>query len=252
MKAVILAAGMGTRLGELTKDTPKSLLEINGRTLLERSLRNISANGIKEVIIVVGFMGDKIQEKIGNQFEGMNITYVQSKKYDSTGSMHSLYQIKDELSANEGIIVLESDLLYEKKAIKTLIESSKKDAILVGPLLNSGDDVFICSNEKGHITNLGKKISLEEQQNATGALVGISKYSSDFLSLLFNKAESHFENGEDNYHYEEAVMKASNEENPIHAVSDLDLHWTEIDNEEDLERARTVVHANIQINDGTD
>jgi 2-aminoethylphosphonate-pyruvate transaminase len=250
MKAVILAAGMGTRLGELTKEIPKSLLLIENKTLLERSLDNIQKSGIDETIVVTGYLNHEIQNKIGNDHNGMKITYVHSPEFSSTGSMHSLLQAKDAIGDNS-IVLFESDLLYHQKAISTILSSPKKDIILVADLLHSGDDVYVCTNDESHVTLLGKNIDDEKRQNALGALVGISKYSNEFLQNLFSHAKEDYEKGEGDYHYEETVLSSSHKNDlPVHGLFCNDLHWIEVDNANDLKRAREQVHPKIVGNNG--
>ena len=100
MKTVILAAGMGTRLGAHTQGNPKSLLNIDGSTLLERSLTNLGDAGIRDAVIVLGFRGEAIIELIGNKYKGIDITYVENPEYENTGNMYSLAQAKDILKSD--------------------------------------------------------------------------------------------------------------------------------------------------------
>ncbi len=244
MKAVILAAGIGKRLRPITEKLPKCLIEIGKKTLLEHSLGALKEHGINDVIMVVGFYKDSIKQKFGNTYNGINITYVNNKEHSSTGSMYSFSKTKNLINSN--VLLLESDLLYDKKAIKILLDSKFKDAILVANPINSGDDVYICTNEKKEITNLGKNIPEEDKKHAIGALVGISKYSKEFLLKLFKKAEQDYSNNELNYHYEESVFATSRLGNPIYAVLCKDLKWIEIDNENDLKRAKEEIYPKLK------
>ncbi len=94
MKAVIVAAGMGTRLRPMTETLPKGLIEIGGKTLLEHSLKALKDNGIKEIIIVIGFLGDMIKQKLSNEFDGVKITYVENKNiiysFESVNELKSI------------------------------------------------------------------------------------------------------------------------------------------------------------------
>ena len=244
MKAVILAAGMGKRLGPMTEESPKCLIEIDGKTLLEASLDALKESGVKEVIIVIGHHGDLIKQRLGSEYNGIKLIYIENKRYSETGSMYSFSQTKDLI--NDGILVLESDLIYDEKAIKTLLNSEFKDAILVAGLLDSGDDVYVVANERGELTNLGKNISEEDKKHAVGALVGISKFSKEFLSKLFEKAEQDYKNSELNCHYEECVFETSRLGYPVYALLCKGLNWIEIDNENDLKRAKEEVYPRIK------
>ena len=244
MKAVILAAGMGTRLKPLTNKIPKALIEIDGKTLLERSLNSLDKNGINEAIIVVGFYGEAIKKRFGNKYKKINITYIENKEYKKTGSMYSFSKTKERL--DEDVILLESDLLYDPSAIKIVISSNFKDLILVANILKSNEDVYICTNNKQEITNLGKNIPDEDKKQATGALVGISKFSKEFLKKLFERAEQHYKEKKLNYHYEENVFETSKLGHPVNAEIKKELNWIEIDNENDLKRAKEEVYPKIK------
>ena len=243
MKAVILAAGMGTRLQPLTKDIPKCLLNIDGKTLLDRSLINLAEFGIRDVIIVTGFQSDKIEQTFGNSYHGIDLCYVTNPRYSETGSMYSFSQARDLIDDN--ILLLESDLLYEQKAIKVILSSPLDDVILVSNLLHSGDDVYICINNKQQITNLGKNIPELEKQQAIGCLVGISKFSPTFLTELFEQAERDYANNILTDHYEESVLKTSRSGHPVYVEQCSDLRWIEIDNQSDLTRAKQEILPSI-------
>ena len=239
MIAVILAAGRGVRLQPLTHKIPKGLIEIGGKTLLERSLDNLADFGIKKSIIVIGYLGDMIKEKLGSNYKGMEITYIENKEYATTGSMYSLSQTKGVI--DEDVILLESDLLYGEKAIKSIINSEKKDFILVASLSGSGDEVFIVADDEKRLTALGKEI--ENKEEAIGELVGISKFSIEFLEKLFETAEQDYKAKEYNYHYEEVVFKT---DYPVYVVLVDGLTWIEIDKENDLKRAKERIYPKIK------
>jgi len=239
MKAVILAAGLGIRLRPLTYDIPKGLIEISGKTLLEHSLDNLKKYGVNKAIIVIGHLGDLIKEKLSSMYNGVEITYIENKEYAKTGSMYSLSRAKKII--DDDIILLESDLLYDEKAIKRILHSKFKDAIMVSKLFDLEDNVYVCANGEKKLTNLGKNIPEQDKKQAIGALVGISKYSKEFLSRLFEKAEQDYKHNKLNYHYEECVFETSKLGYPVYTELCRNLSWTEIDNEKDLEYAKKQV-----------
>lgn len=244
MKAVILAAGMGTRLRPVTEKIPKALIKINEKPLLEYSLDILNEYNIMELIIVTGYHADLIEKKIGDNYKDIKITYVKNEKYSETGSMYSFSQVKKMI--DEDVILLESDLLYEPKAVEALLGGKYKDAILVSELLNSGDDVYICTDDKNEIIYLGKEVPQNYKDKIKGALVGISKYSKEFLNILFKKAQSDYEKNECNYHYEETVLEAASTDCPVHALFCPDLNWIEIDNKNDLIKAKEEIYPKIK------
>jgi len=239
MQAVILAAGMGRRLRSVSDTLPKGLLTIGQRTLLEYSLQALQRYGIQEVIIVTGYRAEAIVKKIGQDYHGMKIRYVKNDSYDSTGSMFSLFCARGLIGGDS--LILESDLLYDQKAVGLLLDSPFPDAILVGRISNSGDEVYVLADEKGRLLELGKKMSCEKKKAAAGELVGISRLSKKFLEALFNKAEEDFKKGERNRHYEECIGDTNRIGYPMYVVKAADLTWIEIDKEEDLKKAQEVI-----------
>ena len=174
---------MGTRLDPLTNDIPKAFIRIDGKSLIIRSLDNLNDVGINDIIIVLGYLEDFFKKKIGNRYKNLDITYISNPNYSVTGSMYSLSQTEGLIKNN--ILLLESDLLYEKIALQSLINSPEPSEILVAPLSGSGDEVFIHVNKNNELIDLGKQIKNKEE--AIGELVGISKLF--VLKLTFKLKE---------------------------------------------------------------
>ncbi|MFP4051681.1 MAG: sugar phosphate nucleotidyltransferase [Thermoplasmata archaeon] len=240
MRAVILGAGMGTRLRPMTKDLPKAFIPIDDEPIIYRSLRNLKSAGISDVVIVVGFMESYFKKNLGYDYNGINIKYVSNEEYETTGSMYSLSQTENIM--DEDILLLESDLLYEKRALTDLIDYPYPNVILTSSIRGSGDEVFIHTDDEGHLTNLGKDI---DKQDACCELVGISKLSLSFLEELYKKAKKDYHKGERNYHYEEVIYKLS-KDRPVKCFFMKNLIWTEIDTYEDLETAREDIYPKIK------
>jgi len=240
LQAIILAAGRGTRLKAKTDTLPKAMIEIAGKPLLEYSLQALVENGITDVIMVVGFRHETITRRFGTQYRGLKIHYVLNDNYAGSGSMYSLALVKD-IIADE-ILLMESDLLYEPRAISLLLNGGDPNAILVAGLSGSGDEVYICANDKQEITELGKNIPVSCKKNAMGELAGISIFQRKFLELVFRNAQEDFQNGKMNYHYEECVFRTSQQSIPIRAVPGKDLAWIEVDTAADLQKAQDLIY----------
>jgi choline kinase len=142
---------------------------------------------------------------------------------------------------DDDIMLLESDLLYDSRAIGALLESGRRDAMLMAEPLNSGDDVYMCIDGEMRVTNLGKKLPDEARASVAGCLVGVSIFSREFLHDLFAMAREDYSRGDRSYHYEECVLNTSRRGRPVYAVYCPELNWIEIDNQNDLRRAQTEV-----------
>ena len=243
--AVILAAGMGIRLRNLTGLLPKGLLEIGGKSLISRSMESLKNEGIDRVVIVTGFQKSLYNEYFKQSEVIPQLEFVHSNQFEETGSMHSLFLAKNFLK--EDFLLLESDLLYDSRALSFVINFEGPDVVLASGETSSGDEVYIYGekyeNQKG-ITKSGSVVTGEIAAiskkpfpglSVQGELVGISKIS---LNLLNRMCEYHMSNPEFpcNRHYEEYISDLCAEtEIPFLRIGDL--VWTEIDNQSHYERA---------------
>lgn len=240
MQAVILAAGIGSRLNSEIHELPKGLMEVGGKPLLEYSLEALVQNKVNDVIMVVGFLHDKIRDRFGSRYQGLKIKYFLNEQYANSGSMYSFAMVEDAIE--DEIIVLESDLLYEPRAISILLNAAYKNCFLITAPSGSGDEVYLFTNEKQEITALERKIPPHHQKNAAGEFAGLSRYERNFLNLVFRQSRKDIAAGKLNYHYENCVFETSNYTQPVYAVIANDLVWYEIDTEKDLKKAREQIY----------
>jgi len=248
MIGVILAAGRGERLRPVTDNLPKGLITLNSRTLLEYSLSALAACGIRKVIIVVGYLAGEVKSRLGASYAGVELVYVESREYATCGSMLSLYLARDLIT--EDIVLLESDLIFDPSAIDTLIQSGKRNVILVAPCRGNGDEVFIHTDPAGHLTGLGKQTVNEG--SALGELVGISKLSLPFLHNLCTQAETQFKQNNKSISYEDAIiLTVKNSSDPVDCILLNNLLWTDIDTTDDFERAKEILPKIIELNTHT-
>jgi len=240
--AVILAAGMGTRLREVVNGKPKGLLEINGNEIMKQSLDRILKNGIEKIVMVTGYESHVYQEALRDQYP--MIEYVQNPDYARTGSMHSLYLAKEKISGD--FLLFESDLLYENRCITVLLGLEQEDAILLSGQTDSGDEVYIYG-QNGLIEFITKDV--REDLNKQGELVGISKIS---LSLYDQMCKYYHEEipFPSDFHYENCLSGlAAAIDVKYHLVEDI--VWTEIDDPSHYERALKLILPRILEKDKT-
>lgn len=224
--AVILAAGLGTRLQPYTHEIPKGFMKVGGETLIERSVQILKSNGIQKIIIGTGHLSEQYENFAHNH--GL-ITY-KNPNFATTGSFQTLCCGKD-LIPND-FLLLESDLLYQERAITELLGFDADDAILCSGFTESNDEVYVESSEDGRLRNLSKQRN--QLKSIDAELVGIWKIS----KALFDKLIVHHSSANDamTKDYERAISSlAAN--HPIKVLKLEDLLWCEIDNEEHLERA---------------
>jgi len=224
--AVILAAGKGTRLGDRALEMPKGFLKIGEETLIERSFRLLKKNGIENIIVGVGHKGtayEAIKEKYG-----LIIYY--NDDYSSTESMYTLVCAKPHV--NGDFLLLESDLLYDASALKTILSSPHRNVILGSGFTDSGDEVYLHALDDGRFRYLSQDD--HDKINSYAELVGICKLSLNFYQALIALPmvrKMKYEYG----------FNALSPKIPIYVEKQTDLIWCEIDDEDHLERAINLV-----------
>lgn len=230
MKAVILAAGMGTRLRPITEKVPKCMVKVNNETIISNQTNILLDNGIKDILVVGGYKYNILKEHIANISKSIKL--LNNEDYDKTNNMYSLYMAKEFIN-NEDFILLNGDVFFEKEIIKDLISSNYPDLIVCD------NDNYIEESMKiivkdGKIQNISKKISPEESYGTT---IDIYKFSSSSAKKLFDIIDNII-NKENNLNSwsEVAIDKLFNyvDFKPL----DINYKWVEIDNHDDLALAK--------------
>ena len=240
--AVILAAGMGTRLGETGKLMPKGFLQLGGRPIVEESIMRLAAAGIERVVIVTGYMSDRYQA-LADSYRGFVHT-VHNPVFARSGSLYSLACARADLT--EDFLLLESDLIYEQRALETLQKNGRGGILISGPT-GAGDEVWVAANG-GLLCDMSKHRSQLDGQVA-GDLVGISRVSMNFFSALMKSSQRRLhENPMLEYEVDGLVPAAR--KHPLPCVLVDDLLWAEIDNADQLEAAQTRIYPAIKEKDG--
>lgn len=249
--AVILAAGMGSRLSDITNDQiPKGLLSINGKTLIERSIEKLRSIGIEKIYIVTGHLSFKYDE-LANKYKFIKTK--KNRKYKATGSMTSLAILENEIK--EDFLLLESDLIYEVYALIKAVNYEKKDCILLSGKTNSGDECYV-EIKNDNLYKISKDINKIGQ--VYGELVGISKISLDlYKSMLKEYKKFNYDISEEyeflnykktvsrKYDYENAIFDAA-KHRKVGYLKIENLIWGEIDNKEHLNRVKNEILPKIE------
>jgi len=224
--AVILAAGRGSRLGDKTKEMPKGFLNIGGETLIERSIRLLKKNGIENIIVGVGHKGT-VYEGIQEQY-GLKMYY--NDEYASTESLYTL--VCANAHVNGDFLLLESDLLYDESALKTILNSEGPNVILGSGYTDSGDEVYLHVNKSGSFRYLSQDTN--DKINAHAEFVGISKVSFDLYKKLMDLPTIK----KMKYEYGFNVLTQTED---IRVEKQGDLVWCEIDDDHHFQRAKNLI-----------
>jgi choline kinase len=180
MQAIILAAGMGKRLKELTDDNTKCMVKVNGVTMIERMLMQLDKLKLSRIVIVVGYKGKKLIEFISTLNVKTPIVYVDNEIYDKTNNIYSLYLARDFL-LREDTLLLESDLIFEDAVLERIVKDPYPSLALVAKYESWMDGTVVTIDEDKNIKSfLGKKQFKFEDIKNYYKTVNIYKFSREF------------------------------------------------------------------------
>lgn len=239
MQAIILAAGMGKRLGEYTHDNTKCMLEVNGVRLIDRALECLKNINISKVILVVGYKGQNVKDYVGYDYKGMPIVYVDNPIFDKTNNIYSLYLAKDYLLQDDTIL-LESDLIYESKIIKDIFEHSAPNIALVDKYESWMDGTVVTIDEDFNIKHFIDKDGFKyDDIKSYYKTVNIYKFSRDFSCNYYVPFLSAYCSALGDNEYYEQVLKVISllPHSPLKALPLNGEKWYEIDDIQDLDIA---------------
>ncbi len=241
--AIILAAGVGRRLGT-SHEKPKVLLEFGGVSLLARHLAALAANGIEDVAITIGHEGETIRQAVAALAPTQRVTFVENPDY-RTGSVVSLAVQGPALRLGRPVLLMDGDVLYDRRMIGRLLAETPENIMLVDPVLEPGDEPVKICFRAGVIVDFRKRP--EHAHDWHGESVGFFRFSPATAADLAGQSEAYLATGKGNLEYEEAIRDLLlAEPHRFGAVDVGDLPWTEIDFEQDVARAKTEILPQLQ------
>ncbi len=240
MKAVILAAGVASRLRPLTNNTPKCLLKVGDKSILERTIDNLVKNNISEVIVVTGFLREMIEEFLVKNYPNLSFTFIYNEKYDSTNNIYSLWMTKSEILGYE-MLLMDSDIVFDSRIIEQLLSSKYADCLALRSSEELSEEEIKCMlNEDGSIKEINKTMN---PNDAVGESIGIEKFSKKLVLRLFTILDRKIlDKKEVNIFYEAAFQDAMNSGAKIFPVDVENYKCMEVDTAEDFETVASVVN----------
>jgi choline kinase len=239
IKAVILAAGVGSRIRPLTDNCPKSLLMINGKTILEMMISHIQKCGISEVVFVLGYLQDQIKDYVKTQFPDLVAHYITNKKYKETNTGYSLLLTKD-LVQDSTFIKFDADVVFDIAILKNLINSEHDNCLCIDKNIHlDAEEIKVIIREENRVVKASKTVNPED---AIGESIGIEKISPEAAHALFSELEIMMKDEQHHQEYYEAAYERIIEKDvPFHALDISGLKWTEIDTKEDFLSAESLL-----------
>ena len=227
--AVIMAAGLGTRFGKYTRRIPKGFIKCGDQSMIERSIDTLLDCGITRIIIGTGYHKE-MYENLRDKYPQVECVF--SPRYAETNSMYTLYNCREAIGGDD-FILLESDLIFEKKAITSLQECPEPDVMLITPVTKFQDQYYVEYGEDHCLTNC---LTDETQLDVKGELVGIHKLSSEFYGLMCEDYAGKVEL-KPKLGYEYQLLSMSKEIKKVYVLKVDGLKWYEIDDPDDLDYA---------------
>lgn len=244
MQAIILAAGMGRRLGEYTRDNTKCMLPVNGERLIDRVLGQLSQLGLSRVVIVVGYKGQNLIDYIGHRYDDrLKIKYVNNPVYDKTNNIYSLSLAKDKLQEDDTLLI-ESDLIFDDSLFRMILDNPYPNLALVDKYETWMDGTMVRIDEDNNIVNfIPKKAFKYKDVDSYYKTVNIYKFSREFSQNKYVPFLDAYSKALGNNEYYEQVLRV------ITLIDNAELKalpitngakWYEIDDVQDLDIAETL------------
>lgn len=238
-RAVILAAGKGKRLQPLTEDVPKCLVEVGGEPLLERALRALASQGVAEAVIVIGYGGNVICERLGSRFAEVDIRYVDAPDFATTNNIRSLWDARDFL--DQDVLLLEADVLFDASVVAALLCETGSSAA-VAPFQPPLSGTVVHCDERRQVTRITLGAEQGPSFDAASALKTVNVYLLREALLrdeVVPRLQRAIEQGHVDRYYETVIQDAVAEGvlTDLVAVDVSASRWYEIDDHRDLDAA---------------
>ena len=243
MQAIILAAGMGRRLGEYTKDNTKCMVPVNGVRLIDRLLHQLSNLELSRVVIVVGYQAENLKSYIGTRYaDQLTIEYVENPVYDKTNNIYSLWLAKERLQEDDTLLI-ESDLIFSDRLFPMLLDNPYPNLALVAKYESWMDGTMVRLDEDQNIVNFVSKEAFDYADvNSYYKTVNIYKLSREFLQHQYVPFLDAYTKAVGNNEYYENVLRIISMLNS-HNMKALPIgneRWYEIDDKQDLDIAEAI------------
>ena len=243
MQSIILAAGMGKRLGEYTRDNTKCMLPVNGIRLIDRTLSLLAELGIRRVVIVVGYQAQNLMEYIGQRYDDhLQIEYVNNPIFDKTNNIYSLWLAREQM-AQDDTLLLESDLIVEKSILQSLIDDPRPNLALVAKYESWMDGTMVRIDSDCNIVNFIPKADFNYNDTARYyKTLNIYKFSRQFTQNKYLPFLDAYTKAVGNNEYYENVLRIISflNSHDLKALPVSDKRWYEIDDKQDLDIAEAL------------
>ena len=246
MIGVILAAGMAKRLRPLTDTKPKCLLEVGGKTLLERTVRAMQQAGIKEFVVVTGYRGNMIRSFLENlvnleNLEKPSFTFLHNTDYEHNNNIYSLW-MAGEVVRGKDFLLMDSDILCDPAAV-VAIAQQEETALALNRHECGEEEIKVIVDADNHITEINKTCN---PKDAIGESVGIEKMTAEYSTALYQELDQMIEQeGLIDIFYERAFERLISQGHTFKVVDTTHYFSYELDTPQDFQRAQELIPAEL-------
>jgi len=240
MKVLLLAAGVGGRLGDSIRRLPKALLRFGEKSLLQRHIEILRAFSITDITITVGYLADTIRVEIARLGLSGQLRTITNPRYRE-GSVVSLWAGRDVLTSGEPVVLMDADVLYDTRLMAQLLTGDPANCFLLDRAIAPGDEpVKLCIRD-GRIVDFHKRPQIAHDWH--GESVGFFRLTAPIAAELAARADAYVKEGRGQFEYEEPMrdMVLAASPGTFGYAEVTGLPWTEIDFAEDVRRAQTVI-----------
>ena len=243
MQAIILAAGMGRRLGKYTRDNTKCMLPVNGVRLIDRMLEQLCQLNLSRLVMVVGYKGKELMDYIGDRYEDrLHIEYAENPVYDKTNNIYSLALVKDKMVEDDTLLI-ESDLILDDSLFQMILDDPYPNLALVAKYESWMDGTMVRINKENSIVNfVPKKAFNYAEADFYYKTVNVYKFSKDFSTKVYVPFLDAYCKVMGNNEYYEQVLRVITllDQANLKALPIGDKPWYEIDDVQDKDIAEAI------------
>lgn len=246
-RAILLVAGRGRRIGPLTDERPKCLLDVEGASVLERALSALAASGVREVALVVGYRWEQVREVAGDRFAAMNVYYVHNERHRDTNTAYSLWLARQFMSCD--LLLVEGDILFDAETLIQILDCADGEsvwgAVSVAPGRNEG--ILLERTDSDHVRRVELVRDPERRDSSLGfKCAGIQLLTTPLAETFRGKLEGVIGAGQRRL-FGDLVLGEALKEHPMRLCSLDGARWAEVDDFEDLRAARCLFGASRRI-----
>ena len=243
MKAIILAAGTASRLRPLTLHTPKCLLKVGERTLLQRSMDALIKAGIRQFCIVTGYLHEQIEDFVRQTYgESIDVCFIHNKDFETTNNIYSLWLARPQADGQE-VLLLDSDLLYDGQIVERVLADKHENVLTLIRHELGEEEMKVVMNGDGAITEISKTC---DPASAAGESLGIERMGKAYTTALYKELDTMMnEEHLENKFYELAFLRLIAKGSTFSVLDVTDLFSCELDTIEDFENAKQRIPAHL-------